>query len=145
MQLADVVETERSAIIDLYIKQMRVHALETHDMNHVEGLLSAFVHSLRRGYTKDQEAVEIAARYGERHATAGRDLRALLQEFCILRTTIAEVATLHGAASRAEIERLTEVLHASMIEAAVHFATQWRGFATAHVMRALLRPSADTR
>ncbi len=151
MTLDQIIEKKLARIIETFVSEVRVYQLvpghksNTEIANQIEAFLSAVIYALRRGHGKDPDALRLAGFHGEQRARLGYDLRAVLAEFGILRETIVEIATQSESATVAEVERLAEVLHASMIEAAMHFTSQAGRVTAANAARAALRPGSASR
>ncbi len=151
MTLDSIMEKKLPLILETFVSEVRVYQLvpghksNTEIANQIEPFLSAVVYALRRGHEKDPEALRLAGFHGEQRARLGYDLRALLAEFGILRSTIVEIASQNEAATVPEVERLAEILHASMIEAATRFNAQSSRVTASSATRAALRPGSASR
>jgi hypothetical protein len=151
MTLDTIIEKKLPLIIETFVSEVRVYQLvpgnktNVEIANQVEAFLSAVVYALRRGHNKDPEALRLAGYHGEQRARLGYDLRAVLGEFGILRATIVEIATQNDSITVPELERLAEVLHASMIEAASRFVAQSSRASATSVARQALRPGSASR
>jgi hypothetical protein len=151
MTLDAIIENKMALILETFVSEARVYQIVPPNksnadiQNQLESFLSAIVFSLRRGHSKDPEALSIAAYHGEHRARLGYDLRGVLTEFAILRSTIVEIARQNESVTIAEAERLAEVLHASMTEAAASFTAQATRVSAVPVARIALRPGSASR
>ena len=151
MTLDAIIERKLPLIVETFVSEVRVyqlvggHKTNAEIANQIEPFLSAIIYALRRGHAKDPEALRLAGFHGEQRARLGYDLRAVLAEFGILRATIVEIALQNESATVPEVERLADILHASMIEAAAHFAAQASRVTATNTPRAALRPGSASR
>jgi len=151
MTLDVLIEKKLPLIIETFVSEVRVYQLvpgnksNVEIANQIEAFMSAVVYALRRGHGKDPEALRLAGYHGEQRARIGYDLRAVLGEFGILRATIVEIASQNDSITVAELERLAEVIHASMIEAATRFVAQSARVPAGNVARSALRPGSASR
>lgn len=151
MTLDTLIEKKLPLIIETFVSEVRVYQLvpgnktNVEIANQVEPFLSAVIYALRRGHAKDPEALRLAGYHGEQRSRLGYDLRALLSEFGILRSTIVEIASQNDSITVPELERLAQVLHASMIEAATRYVAQSNRTTAVNVARTALRPGSASR
>jgi hypothetical protein len=125
--LDTIIEQKRALIVEMFVSEVRIYRLApAHKTNeeiahNLDDYLSAIAHVLRRGHSKDPEALRIATAHGEQRSRLGYDLVSLVGEFGILRSTIVEIAQQSNALTIPEMERLCEVLHVSVLAALVRF------------------------
>ena len=125
--LDSILEQKRSLILETFVSEVRVYRLAPPHLANAEiadrlgDYLSAVVGALRRGHSKDPDALHIAAAHGEQRARIGYDVIALVGEFGILRSTAVEVARQNNALSVTEMERFCEILHLSLMAALTRF------------------------
>jgi hypothetical protein len=125
--LDSIIEQKRSLILETFVSEVRVYRLAPAQRTNMEiadrlgDYLNAVVGALRRGHSKDPDALHIAAAHGEQRARIGYDVIALVGEFGILRATAVEVARQNNALNVAEMERFCEILHLSLMAALTRF------------------------
>ena len=125
--LDSILEQKRSLILETFVSEVRVYRLappqrtNAEIADHLGDYLSAVVGALRRGHSKDPDALHIAAAHGEQRARLGYDVIALVGEFGILRSTAVEVARQNNALNVTEMERFCEILHLSLMAALTRF------------------------
>ena len=126
-----VIANKRTLIVEMVVSEIRVFRLvPAHVSNadigqniepYLTAVIDALAHGTRRGdgaSPRAPEVVRIAVEHAQRRARIGWDVRSLLTEFGILRSTIVEVASQAGTIPIEEWERLADVMHESMVEAA---------------------------
>ena len=119
--------SKRSLIIELFVSEVRMFRIgPPHLENAALGqplpqYLDAMIGALEQGRRQSNEVLRAATDHAKQRARIGYDLRALLTEFGILRSTIVEVASEMSDVSADEWERLGQLLHESMMEAAGYF------------------------
>jgi hypothetical protein len=122
-----IIEQKRSLILETFVSEVRVYRLapaqrtNSEIADRLDDYLSAVVGALRRGHSKDPEALHLAAAHGEQRARLGYDVIALVGEFGILRSTAVEVARQNNALNVTEMERFCEILHLSLMAALTRF------------------------
>ena len=125
--LDSIIEQKRSLILETFVSEVRVYRLAPAQRTNMEiadrldDYLNAVVGALRRGHSKDPDALHLAAGHGEQRARLGYDVIALVGEFGILRATIVEVARQNNSLNVNEMERLCEILHLSLMAALTRF------------------------
>jgi hypothetical protein len=124
-----IMADKRALIVEMFVSEVRVFRLPTSDMTNadiaygVDDYLSALIQALAEGRREAPVAVHAAVEHARQRARFGYDLRALLTEVGILRTTIVEVASLDGGGLTVDDwERLMDLMHQSLVEAASRLA-----------------------
>ena len=132
-----VIANKRTLIVEMVVSEIRVFRLvPAHVSNadigqNIESYLAAVSDALASGAHRTDgalgalrapEVVRIAVEHAQRRARMGWDVRGLLTEYGILRSTIVEVASQAGTIPIEEWERLADVMHESMVEAAASLA-----------------------
>jgi hypothetical protein len=131
--LDSILEQKRGLILETFVSEVRVYRLAPPQRTNSEiadslgDYLSAVVGALRRGHSKDPDALHIAAAHGEQRARLGYDVIALVGEFGILRATTVEVARQNNALNVTEMERFCEILHLSLLAALTRFVVSHDG------------------
>lgn len=122
-----LLEQKRSLILEMCVSEVRVYRLAPPRRTNAEiagrldAYLGAVIGALRRGHSKDAEALHVAAAHGEQRSRIGYDVLALVGEFGILRATAVEVAQQNNAITVPEMERFSEILHLSLLAALTRF------------------------
>ena len=131
--LDSILEQKRSLILETFVSEVRVYRLAPAQRTNSEiadrlgDYLSAVVGALRRGHSKDSDALHLAAAHGEQRAHIGYDVIALVGEFGISRSTSVEVARQNNALNVTEMERFCEILHLSLLAALTRFVVSSDG------------------
>ena len=131
-----IIANKRTLIVEMVVSEIRVfrlgppHASNADIGQNIDAYLTAVSEALAHGPRRADgaanangprapEVVRVAVDHAQRRARVGWDMRALLTEFGILRSTIVEVASQAGSIPIEEWERLADILHERMVEAAV--------------------------
>ena len=143
-----IIEHKRTLILETFVSEVRLYRLAPVQKPNAEiayrldEYLRAVSHAIRRGHSKDPEALRVAAAHGEQRSRIGYDVLGLVGEFGILRSTIVEVARQSDALVVAEMERLSEVLHLSLLAALTRFMVSSEPAGTTMVTGAHLSAAA---
>ena len=150
MTLDAVIERKLSLIVETFVSDVRVHQLVPGHRsgaeigNQIESLLGAIVYALRRGHAKDPDAIRLGHFHGEQRARLSGELRGLLLEFDILRSTIVDIASRYDVITAAEVERLAQILHITMVESVMAYCGQTSPVITAQSSKKLLHTVRDS-
>jgi len=129
MKLPELIRENADRIVDLFVGRARGHDLPPRAALHSEVVddLNRFIRELARSYQAgdDDRSDAVGKAHGGQRWYAGYDLKSVLLEFGVLRSTISDVVTQAGYDMTAqELERVAELVHSALVEAAVEFTVR---------------------
>lgn len=136
--LQDVIYDNAERIVEIFVRRARRHELPPRQAQHADVVdeLQRYVRELALACERgDGEASEeVAKAHGGQRWYAGYDLRSVLLEYGLLRTTICDVVLQSGyEMTSRELDRVAELVNAALAAAAVEFTLR----ATAEINQAL--------
>ena len=144
--LDQIIRTNANAIIEAFVAQARQHDLPPRDATQTEvsdalhGYVQAVATKLRRG--QHELADESAKAHGEQRWYVGYDLKSVILEYGVLRSSIVDTVEGTGYIMTArEVDAVADILYAGAAEAAVEFTTR----ATQQINDALATAQAAIR
>lgn len=135
--LDSIIRQKQTLIVETFVSELRLyrltpaHASNAELANHLDEFLLGVADAVGRGHSKDRDALRVAAEHGEQRRIIGYDLLALVDELGILRATVVEVAQQCCTITIEEMERLTQIFHASSLAALMRFVVTDESSATA--------------
>src|SRR4051812_29718059 len=99
-ELHEIIHENADRIVDVFVGRVRRHALPPRDANHSDVVddLNRYVRELALAYRlgDDDRSEAVAKAHGGQRWYAGYDLRSVLLEYGVLRSTIGDVVTQAG-------------------------------------------------
>jgi signal transduction histidine kinase len=137
-KLQEVIYDNAERIVEVFVRRARRHELPPREAQHADVVdeLQRYVRELALACERgDGEASEeVAKAHGGQRWYAGYDLRSVLLEYGLLRTTICDVVLQSGyEMTSRELDRLAELVNTALAAAAVEFTLR----ATAEINQAL--------
>ena len=125
-QLHELIHEHADRIVDVFVGRARRHDLPPPlaTQSEVVDDLTRYVRELALAYRlgDDEHSEEIAKAHGGQRWYAGYDLRSVLLEYGVLRSTIGDVVAQAGYEMTVrELDRLAQLLNSALAEAAVEF------------------------
>lgn len=131
-QLHEVIRDNADRIVDVFVGRARRHALPPREAVHSDVVddLNRYVRELALAYQlgDDDRSDEVAKAHGEQRWYAGYDLKSVLLEYGVLRSTIGDVVAQAGyEMTTRELDRVAQLLNSALAEAAVEFTLRASG------------------
>lgn len=131
-QLHEVIRDNADRIVDVFVGRARRHALPPREAVHSDVVddLNRYVRELAFAYQlgDDDRSDEVAKAHGEQRWYAGYDLKSVLLEYGVLRSTIGDVVAQAGyEMTTRELDRVAQLLNSALAEAAVEFTLRASG------------------
>ncbi|HEX2670468.1 MAG TPA: HAMP domain-containing sensor histidine kinase, partial [Polyangiaceae bacterium] len=128
-KLHEVIHDNADRIVDVFVGRARRHDLPPRDAAHSDVVddLKRYVRELALAYQLgDDDRSEAAGKaHGGQRWYAGYDLRSVLLEYGVLRTSIGDVVGQAGyEMTTSELDRVAQLVNSALAEAAVEFTLQ---------------------
>src|SRR3954464_6767060 len=125
-KLHELIHDNADRIVEVFVGRARRHDLPPREADHSDVVddLNRYVRELALAYQLGDEdrSEAVAKRHGGQRWYAGYDLRSVLLEYGVLRSTISDVVAQAGYELQAhELDRIAELLNSALAEAAVEF------------------------
>jgi len=125
-KLHELIHDNADRIVELFVGRARRHDLPPREAEHSDVVddLNRYVRELALAYQQgdDDRSEAVAKAHGGQRWYAGYDLRSVLLEYEVLRSTIGDVVTQAGyEMSTGELDRVSQLVNSALAEAAVEF------------------------
>ena len=125
-KLHEVIHDNADRIVDVFVSRARRHDLPPRAAAHSDVVddLNRYVRELARAYQlgDDDRSEAVAKAHGGQRWYAGYDLRSVLLEYGVLRSTIGDVVAQAGYdMTTGELDRVAQLVNSALAEAAVEF------------------------
>jgi signal transduction histidine kinase len=128
-KLYEVIYDNADRIVDVFVNRARRHDLPPREAAHSDIVddLNRYVRELALAYQlgDDSRSEEVGRAHGGQRWYAGYDLRSVLLEYGLLRSTIGDVVAVAGyEMTTSELDRLAQLVNFALAEAAVEFTVR---------------------